>query len=189
MNFDLQFLKGGKALCGKAFPNFVATWNWLVNFCANAKGDADVNDAQGHIKVDRADPAHPIIRCTGCSTSSGGSSTAGQIPSAFGYTATYDESTGALASLTISNCWYMRGSIAVDGSRSFTIDVSTGDCTIWAIFDCSSTTATLYDVQAFFSDENPTSSDISYCVPLYKVSGGTVIDLRTAPQLQVWDSL
>ena len=73
MDFELQFLKSGKALCGKVFPQFVATWNWLVNFCSNMKGDADVNDAQGKITIDRADPAHPIIRCSGCSGGSGGS--------------------------------------------------------------------------------------------------------------------
>lgn len=75
MDFELQFLKSGKALCGKAFPQFVATWNWLVNFCSNMKGDADVNDAQGKITVDRADPAHPIIRCSGCSGGGGGDAT------------------------------------------------------------------------------------------------------------------
>lgn len=73
MNFELQFLKSGKALCGKVFPNFVATWNWLVCFCSNLKGDADVDDAQGRIKIDRSDPEHPILRLVG-SDSSGGSS-------------------------------------------------------------------------------------------------------------------
>lgn len=86
MDFELQFLKSGKALCGKAFPRFVATWNWLVNFCSNLKGDADVNDAQGKITVDRADPAHPIIRCSGCSggSSSGDSSSGGGLDSITG---------------------------------------------------------------------------------------------------------
>lgn len=57
-----QHLQHGKSLCGKVFSAFVETFNWLVDFSTNLKGDADVNDAIGRIKVDRTDPAHPVIR-------------------------------------------------------------------------------------------------------------------------------
>lgn len=72
MNFQLQFLTKGKALCGKAFPSFVATWNWLVDAFSNMKGDADVDETQGHIKIDRSDPAHPVIRYVAPATNGGG---------------------------------------------------------------------------------------------------------------------
>ena len=72
MSEERQYLQHGKALYGRVFKGFVATFNWLVDFCGNLKGDADVNDATGKIVVDRTDPAHPVIRCTGCTGGSGG---------------------------------------------------------------------------------------------------------------------
>lgn len=68
---EKQLLKHGKALCGKVFGGFVDTFNWLVRFCSNIRGDKDVSDANGHITVDLSDPDHPVIRCSGCSDSSG----------------------------------------------------------------------------------------------------------------------
>ena len=44
----------GKAL--GAVRNFVATFNWVVNFCRNLKGD------ELNVTVDRADTDHPVIR-------------------------------------------------------------------------------------------------------------------------------
>jgi len=64
-----QKLTKGKALCGKVFRNFVPTFNWLVDFASNLKGDGDANNGQGHITVDKSDEDHPIIRCSGCGES------------------------------------------------------------------------------------------------------------------------
>lgn len=61
----LQYLKHGKALCGKAFRNFVETFNHLVDVTENIKGDADLPGAKKGIKVDRTNPASPIIRLVG----------------------------------------------------------------------------------------------------------------------------
>ncbi len=58
----LQFLKHGKLLCGSAFRLFVETWNWLVGYVNNIKGDYDVNPKNGFIVVDRSDPDSPVIR-------------------------------------------------------------------------------------------------------------------------------
>ena len=55
-------LKHGKILSGSVFRFFVETWNWLVGYVDNMKGDADVNPQNGHIVVDRTDPDHPVIR-------------------------------------------------------------------------------------------------------------------------------
>lgn len=61
-----QRLKHGKALCGKVFSGFVETFNALVDFKDNLKGDDDVSRGNGHIRVDRTNPRFPIIRCSGC---------------------------------------------------------------------------------------------------------------------------
>ena len=52
--------------------DFVATFNWLKDFCNNLKGDADLgvgkdengNDRQG-VKVDTSVSDHPVIRLSG----------------------------------------------------------------------------------------------------------------------------
>ena len=64
--FPAQYLKHGKALCGKAFGMFVETFNALVDIAVNISGDADGNNGQGHVHFDRSDPLHPVIRCGGC---------------------------------------------------------------------------------------------------------------------------
>ena len=58
----LEMLRHGKLLCGSVFRFFVETWNWIVGYVDNMKGDADVNPQDGHITIDRADPDHPVIR-------------------------------------------------------------------------------------------------------------------------------
>ena len=68
----VQLLRHGKALCGKVFRTFVETFNWLVMFSQNLKGDRDCDPAAtGKITVDRTDPDHPVIRCTGCGDGGG----------------------------------------------------------------------------------------------------------------------
>lgn len=58
----LQYLRHGKALCGKVFKRFVETFNFHNDFIANLKGDGDIPGADGHITFDRTDPTHPVIR-------------------------------------------------------------------------------------------------------------------------------
>ena len=64
----IQYLKHGKALCGKVFAAFVETFNWHNDFCKNLKGDADLpgnGGGNGAITLDRRDPRNPIIRFKG----------------------------------------------------------------------------------------------------------------------------
>lgn len=56
----LTKLKTGKAL--GAQRGFVETFNAIVDFVRNLKGDADVNNATGLIELDRGDATHPVIR-------------------------------------------------------------------------------------------------------------------------------
>lgn len=84
----LQTLKDGLALCGKNFPNFVNTWNWLVNAFDNLRGDADINNETGHIKIDRTDPKHPVVRLTNFGTLGGGGGGGGRYITNIGYDST-----------------------------------------------------------------------------------------------------
>ena len=85
MNFNFEYLKHGKALCGKVFKRFVETFNFHNDFISNLKGDADLPTEGGHVNVDTTDPSHPVIRCKGCGggSSSGGTSTAAPSPFEF----------------------------------------------------------------------------------------------------------
>ena len=58
----LQYLRHGKALCGKVFKRFVETFNYHNDFIANLKGDGDLSTSDGCINLDRTDPTHPVIR-------------------------------------------------------------------------------------------------------------------------------
>lgn len=72
----IQYLKHGKALCGKAFRTFVETFNWHTAFCLNLKGDGDFPASQGKVSLDRSNPDFPVIRCKGCTSSGEGGSPA-----------------------------------------------------------------------------------------------------------------
>lgn len=72
----LQRLTHGKILTQANFPNFVETWNYIVERCENLKGDMDVNENFGFIELDDTDPEHPIIRFTGDISATGNSATA-----------------------------------------------------------------------------------------------------------------
>lgn len=76
MDFAVQYLQHGKALCGAVFGTFVETFNRLVDFHLNLKGDGDVSD-DGLVTVDRADPAHPVIRIDRSKLSDGSGSGGG----------------------------------------------------------------------------------------------------------------
>lgn len=58
----MEKLRHGRLLCGSVFRFFVETWNWLVGYVDNMKGDADVNPQSGYITIDRTDSDHPVIR-------------------------------------------------------------------------------------------------------------------------------
>lgn len=60
-------LKAGELL--DVQKNFVATFNWLKDFCSNLKGQAGVRDENGDeglgIAVDSSVSDHPVIKLTG----------------------------------------------------------------------------------------------------------------------------
>lgn len=58
----LQKLRHGKLLSKSVFPQFVETWNYIVERLENIKGDCDDSPTDGLIKFDTTDPEHPVIR-------------------------------------------------------------------------------------------------------------------------------
>lgn len=56
---NLTHLKTGLVI--DAQPGFVETFNYLVDFVKNLKGDKD-RRADASVSVDVSDPAHPVIR-------------------------------------------------------------------------------------------------------------------------------
>ena len=77
---NLEYLRHGKALCGKVFRRFVETFNFHNDFISNLKGDADLPVVGGKVNVDRTDERHPVIRCQGCG---GGGDVPATIPGCF----------------------------------------------------------------------------------------------------------
>lgn len=192
MDFDLQFLKRGKALCGKTFPMFVETWNRLVNSVSNLKGDADVDAAQGRIKVDRADPDHPIIRCVNCKGGSGGGSGGGSaLPGAFELVQTLDDAGENVTAREVKNLYANFGGVTKECSPKST-SVSTGDGVVYASFDISAGNdgSVTFGLAASVSAVTELQNDLTkYVVPLYLCTGVEVVDLRNAPQIQIFESL
>lgn len=189
MNGPLQYLSHGKALCGKVFARFVETYNGLVDFCANLRGDGDVARGAGRITVDRADPAHPVIRCSGCGGGGGssGASAADLSASAFGLVEEKDDE-GAVTGRTVVNCWWNQGGVTKTGAD---VDIGTAAGVVYLKVAATGqggsgfevAVGTLSDIQGMQQDPS------QYVVPLYSITDGGVVDLRTAPQLQMVEFL
>lgn len=196
-----QLLKKGLAFCGANFPRVVETWNWLVNVAQNAKGDADVNPKTGKIVIDRTDVHNPVIRCKGCAPSS----SAEVLPSAFQISLESSESkewdgvSYVEYTYLVSNCYFNAGGTTKVGddkriaaysdelpmfiAAKFDIDPN-GSPALSDVVDCS----TLAGLQSAQKGLN------TYYIPLYYLSANDdgsvkIVDLRTAPQLQVFEGI
>lgn len=171
-----QKLRHGKALCGKVFGKFVETFNWLVDFSANLKGDADVNEATGSIKVDRTSPFHPIIRFTG-TQSSGGEQAQVEDMGCFKLTKTD-------GGFSVSNKFCQLGGYTVEASGDTTISAA-GTYGVTAEVSGSGATATFGAVS--LSDQSNLNHVI---IPIYQIgnSDGVLvveIDYRLMPTVSL----
>ena len=112
--------------------------------------------------------------------------------SAFGLVEEKDDD-GAVTGRTVVNCWWNAGGITMGDGGSF--DVGAGDGVIYAEFsgdadgDGGGAMGSLsVSTCGGFSELNELQRDAAkYVFPLYLVSGGEVVDLRTAPQLQLFE--
>lgn len=186
-DFELQYLKHGKSLCGKVFGRFVETFNALVDFMNGLRGDAEGKNGEGHITYDRK---NNIIRCDGCGGTSGGASGASAADlsaSAFGLVEEKDDD-GTVTGRTVVNCWWNQGGVTRTGAN---VDIGTAEGVVYLKVDATGmggsgfevAVGTLAGVQSLQQDPS------LYVVPLYSITDGLVVDLRTAPQLQMVEFL
>lgn len=187
-DFELQYLKHGKSLCGKVFGTFVETFNALVDFMNGLRGDAEGKNGEGHITYDRK---NHIIRCDGCGGkgggASGGASAADLSASAFGLVEEKDDD-GTVTGRTVVNCWWNQGGVTRTGEN---VDIGTAEGVVYLKVDATGmggsgfevAVGTLAGVQSLQQDPS------LYVVPLYSITDGLVVDLRTAPQLQMVEFL
>lgn len=182
-DFELQYLKHGKSLCGKVFARFVETFNRLVDFHANLKGDGDVS-GDGLVTVDRSDPAHPVIRLDRSKLPTGGGGTPADLPaSAFGLVEAKDDD-GKVTGRTVVNCYWNVGGVTHSGPDA---DIGLSEGVVYAEF-LNGGSGLSVSVAGSIGDVVDIQRDVmKYAVPLYLISDGRVVDLRTAPQLQLFE--
>ena len=183
-----QHLKHGKALCGKVFGRFVETFNALVDFMHGLRGDAEGKNGEGHITYDRK---NNIIRCDGCGGKGGGD------------VVSSESGCFKLEGLTLRNCYWNEGGITKSMED---IDISSllpvggqgeeepeGDGEnpiVISTFICLETSSSGAEIVAIGDGdlEDAQRNSEVYVFPLYKFHGRTVVvDMRTAPQLQMWE--
>ena len=217
MNFRLQFLKSGVALCGKVFPDFVTTWNWLVRAVSNLKGDADVNDAQGRIKVDFTDPDHPIVRCVGCNGGGNGGGNGNDLSSKKAWDVVWlDEITDETGAVTqkkgyyFTHCYYSKGGVTsshedirIDppessGSGDYSLPAHAVLCAKFRLYADEGDVSQDDEVEAvvYSALAEATAAQLDdhyYIVPLYVAESGVErsgwIDLRTMANIQVFEGI
>lgn len=183
-----QHLKHGKALCGKVFGRFVETFNALVDFMNGLRGDAEGKNGEGHITYDRK---NNIIRCDGCGGKGGGASSGASAAdlsaSAFGLVEAKDDD-GTVTGRTVVNCWWNQGGVTRTGEN---VDIGTAEGVVYLKVDATGMGGSGFEVAVgALADVKSMQQDPSlYVVPLYSIQGGRVIDLRTAPQLQMVEFL
>lgn len=183
--FPIQILKHGLALCKSNFDQFVESWNHVVRRSANLSGDGD-DGRNGKIKVDNSDVDHPVIRFVGGASSS----TADVLPSAFQLTIV--KSDGEVTGYEVKNCYSMIGGVTDYSSKTYSVTYSGSPFFIVARYYLGSNAMTLSSVTTFanlIALKNNQSRYNVYTVPLYHCDGENVIDLRTAPQVQVFENI
>lgn len=140
--FDPQYLEGGKILTGKNFPKFVETWNWLVDFCRNLRGDGDAAPFDGQVSVDKASIKHPIIRLTKTIPTDGGGG--GEATPTWNY-GRFRITELDTSKIQLSNCKiFATGAVYGNSSaQTVTIDSTEKEVYIWAVLDVYKSTVTV----------------------------------------------
>lgn len=172
----LQMLTTGKALCGKNFPAFAETYNYIANRVENLRGDHDLNQQNGYISVDDTDPEHPVIRLAKIPDGTGGS--ASVLPGCFDLD---DDYNFINRYYRVEQFLYELGECSVSGAGLYYIFLpqsGQGDASV----------ASVESVSAYNSLAANLESSV---IPLYLVSesddgGYSVVDLRNVPTAAVW---
>ena len=193
----LQYLRHGKALCGKVFRRFVETFNYHNDFVANLKGDGDLPTSCGVINLDRTDPFHPVIRLNknNLKIHTGESAT---IPGRFEISlkaedpqeSDEEEEQEQTYSATFANPYYEIGGKTYEMPADEEADppavglggIKDGDIIVLKIAAGQSRGEELVTVGSLAELQTLQEDVAYYSIPLYKVQGGSVVcDFRTGP--------
>ena len=181
----LQYLRHGKALCGKVFKRFVETFNYHNDFIANLKGDGDLQKSDGCIEIDRTDPTHPVIRLNKQKLvlpdpEQGGS----PLPGRFDIEIESDEEDEtAPSTASFSNCYYDVGGKTYETSVE-ELELSGGEIIALKVTATgSSPSAEIVTYDSLADLQSAQMNKDYYVRPLYKIGSEFAIecDFRTGP--------
>ncbi len=184
--FTPQYLSGGKILTGANFPNFVQTWNWMVDFIRNLKGDGDNLTSDGYISVDRSNEKWPVIRTAKALPEGGGGES---IPTwKYGRFRVYEVDK---TKISLRNCYiFVTGKYYGGTDTTVSVDTSENSAVVWAELDIKNSKVTIKaDNITIGSSTFPwQSSDYStVAIPLYLIRLGQIEeDYRIGPYLSVY---
>lgn len=180
----IQRLVHGKALCGKVFRTFVETFNFLVDFALNLKGDGDVV-VGGRIRVDRRVAGRPIVYCA--------NPCAGAVPTPA--PAAPDKGCYAIAldpdteEKYFANQYYLSGNTIVQTNSAMMVSdfVGAESAADDRPFVCLDADADDENIVGFASVAELAAAQKTHrVIPLYKFTheGEVEIDFRNAPRTQ-----
>lgn len=190
----VERLRHGRLLSGSVFRFFVETWNWIVGYVDNMRGDADVNPQNGHITIDRSDPDNPVIRFRADKLQPGGAGGSVSVAADGPFSPVYedDPETGDPTDVVtgFQNCFwqdcgrtYLMGDQTIPGTDGF-IALRAGAT------PSTAGQATLYCYPTFAALQ-AAQGDLEYFViPIYRVSGGRItLDMRRLPHIYLVEVL
>ncbi len=186
MSFSPQYLRGGKILTGTNFPKFVQTWNWMVNFIRNLRGDGENLSTTGYISVDRSSVDHPVIRMAQLPEQS---TTNTWEFGRFKIDSISESEDGKKVIVTTTNCAIVAtGKVYDAGSTSLKIEIdkTQDEILIWVKLNLSEPNMTLQTASDFsdWSTNYVVDKDNYQWVgfPLYSIKNGSVkADWRLGP--------
>ena len=183
----LQYLRHGKALCGKVFKRFVETFNYHNDFIANLKGDGDLPMSDGCINLDLVDPKHPVIRLNKQKLALPDPKQGGaQSPGRFDITieeGEEDEDSEPSHTATFSNCYYDVGGKTYETSVE-ELELSGGEIVALKVTATGSSPSAEIVTYGSLADLQSAQGNKDYYVrPLYKIGSEFAIecDFRTGP--------
>lgn len=175
----LQKLKHGKLLNHKTAPQFVETFNYIVDWINNFRGDGQIGDgSEGNIFVDGSNDARPVVRFEGELSSSGGGSSDSYVDTKSNFALIRDNNT-----VKINNGYVMLGRLirhvnGINVTQAGYIILKVGMGTL------------SYDIQILQGQQTIpiTSNEYSY-IPLYRLDQNLEVinDFRIIPQVQRWE--
>lgn len=169
-----------------ANPGFVDTFNWLVDFCNNLKGDGEIDNAKP-LSLDRTIDDQPVLRFD---KDKAKADAAGTIVRADGcYSLSNSAAEGETPFYSFTNCYYKAGGILYPGASA---SGSYSNCFVALQVDASNPASSSIITYGSFSAMHQASLDEEYIIiPLYSFdsNGNVACDLRLIPSAQVIEVL